>query len=126
MANETNTHSLLTRTVSWVALVVALGCLLFLALFVPTDRQVFARVLADFKIELPTLTVFVLSIPDSAFFAITAALALVCIVVQVRYRASGAVALFHILIIVVCCGAFVVYREAVIRPVVMLIGAFNK
>lgn len=123
MDNELPASRSLSTIVSWVALFVALGCLGFIAWYIPADRRVFMTMLRDFKMELPGSTELMLAIPDAAFAAGAAILACALVGVQWYTRAKGGAALVHMLAIVFCCITLVAYRESLFQPLTSIIRA---
>ena len=126
MANEPQPSSALMTAVSWGALLLALACLGFLAIYIPADRETFVHIFAAFGMKLPLATELMLSIPDAVFPAIAGVVALACVTLQLFVRAKGGVALFHMLIVVLCCMAFNAYRESILQPLIALMNDLSR
>jgi hypothetical protein len=121
MENQLPPQSALVTAISWAALLLALIGLGLLAFYIPLDRRVFVQLFADFRWKVPPSTELMLAIPDIAFPVVAAAIALVLVLLQWFVRAKAAVALFHMLTVVLCCAAFVVYRELLVQPLSALL-----
>ena len=106
----------LAVALSWVALLAALLFLGFTAWFIPSDRHHFISIYHDFDMELPASTRFMLAIPDLAFTMVALVLAFALLGGQMLIRAKNAIALVHMLIIVLCCVVIVGYRESLFQP----------
>ncbi len=125
MTIESNPPRTLTTVVSWLALVSALASVLYLAILIPTNRTMYERTLREFKVELPAATIFLFKIPAAVFPIAAVFVATICGVVQYRFRGQGGAALFHMLVIVLCCVAFTTYREVLMQPLFHLILALH-
>jgi hypothetical protein len=117
---------LLKTSVSWIALFLALSALAFLAIYLPMDRRPFQDAFADFRMPLPTATALLLSIPDVVFPAVAGLLALVSVVVHWLVRDRGGAALFHMMIVVFCCVAFTLDREALFQPLIAVLHGLSR
>lgn len=112
--------------VSWASLLLAVACLAFLAWYIPFDRRAYVAMFRDFHMQLPGVTMLMLSIPDVAFPLFAASLALIACVLQWRMRTNAGAALGHMLIVVLCCVAFVAYRESLFQPLSQLLRAISS
>ena len=126
MANESPPSSALMTAVSGGALLLALACLGFLAFYIPSDRETFVQIFVAFGMKLPLATELMLSIPDAVFPAVAGVMALASVTLQLFVRAKGSVALFHMLIVVLCCMAFNAYRESMLQPLIVLMNALAR
>ena len=77
-----------STVVSWVMMVVALISLGFLGWYIPTDRRGYEDLLKDFHMQIPALTLLMISIPDIAFPISAAVAGLIVILLQWFGRGS--------------------------------------
>lgn len=118
--------SRLATAVSWAALFVALVFLAFLAWFIPADRRVCLMIFRDFQMKLPVMTELMLAIPDLVFPITALVVAIALIGAHFRVRNKSAVALLHMVVIVLCCIVLVAYRESLHRPLAAMIRAMAE
>jgi len=111
--------------VSRAAFVLALTCLTFIAWRVPTDRLIYARIFADFRTNLPPVTMLVLSIPSAVFPAMACLVASAMIAVQWLAGNKIAAAVFYMLIILLCGVCYILYREAIVLPMVSMMQSVS-
>jgi len=107
----------LQAAVGRVAFVLALVSLGLFGWYVPAERDAYSRVLGDFHSEIPALTKVLLWVPNVAIWILAGGLAIAVLVVQFRVRDRTGGVLFHMLIVLSCCVAFLVYREVMQEPV---------
>jgi len=125
METEPREELPLACTVSWAAFALALLCLVLFGWYVPADQDWHRRVFLDFHSPIPTSTKIVISIPGLAIQIVAGLLAAAALAVQWRTRDRRNAALFHMLIVLCCCVAFLAYREAVQETMSMLIQALR-
>lgn len=121
MENDLPAKRHLTTIASWLALVFALGCLGYIAWYIPSDRRVYAQIFSDFGMELPPATKFMMTIPDAAFPTVAAILGCVLVGIQWFTRMKSGALIVHMLAIVLCCMALVAYRESLFHPLSSLL-----
>lgn len=125
MENDPPMKRSLTAITSWIAMLCALGCLGYIAWYIPADRRAYVTMFRDFKMQLPPATKLMIAIPDAAFPVSAAILACVLVAVQWLNRMKSGAAIVHMLAIVLCCAAFVAYRESLFQPPSSLIHAIS-
>ncbi|HEY5314718.1 MAG TPA: hypothetical protein VIK18_19445 [Pirellulales bacterium] len=106
----------MAAAVSWAVLLLELTCLGFVAWYIPMDRQRFMAPFRNFDLELPSVTILMLNIPDLAIWIAAALLAMMSCALQWRLRSKVAAAIFHMLVITFCCVTLVAYRESLFQP----------
>jgi phosphoglycerol transferase MdoB-like AlkP superfamily enzyme len=121
MQNSANPNTRTSTKTSWIMMAIALASLIFLALYIPPNRRANIRLLIDFKVEIPTLTQWILATPDFVFPVAAIALGIAAILVQWRGHGSVGSASFHMFLILACAAFFVVYRESLLQPIAELI-----
>jgi hypothetical protein len=110
---------------SWTAFLLALGCLSYIGLYIPAERQHSMRLFADFEVELPTATVRMLAIPDVAFYAFAIAFAATAVAIQWFARSKYGAVLYHAIIVMICSLILVTYREMVFSPLAALVQSLQ-
>jgi len=116
----TSTSQPSTKT-SWIMMVLALGSLVFLAVYIPHNRQESKRILVDFRVEIPPFTQWMLSIPDTAFPISAVIGAALVIFVQRWGRGSIHCASFHLFTILAGGAVYIFYRQSMFEPYDVLI-----
>lgn len=98
MENQQSKRLALKKAVSWAALVLALLCLAYAALYIPLEQYAFQRRYAYSKEPIPWLTRFLLSVDGAVFPVVAAAAGLAAFVLQWKYREQGGMAYLHLLL----------------------------
>jgi hypothetical protein len=115
-----------SAALSWGVFSLALAFVVSLCWYVPIDRAQYEAIMKDFHMELPGITMLVLQIPTIAFWITGGVLSLALIATQLGARSRQTAGLFHMLIVVGCCIAFMAYREAMTQPIVKLIDGISS
>jgi len=112
--------------ISWVMMIVALLSPGFLAWYIPMDRRAYEELLKDFKVEIPALTLVMISIPDIAFPTSAAVLGLLVVLAQWLGRGSIRSTSAHMVVVLLCAGIFVAYRESLFEPIATLMRGISS
>ena len=108
---------------SWLALAAACGTSAGVAWYVVADRPRWHQVFHDFRVELPTVTQWMLQVPDVAFAAAAVVAAGVAVAAQaVRRRRGGATAV-HLLVTLAAVLVLLAYRETIFQAFSALVLA---
>jgi hypothetical protein len=106
---------------SWAALCLGLMCVGNMAWYIPATRGNFVEIFKDFGAQLPAITQAMLGIPAAVFPVVAAGLAVAMLMVQWFVSSKGAAAIFHMLVMMLCCVALVAYREVLDQPFFALV-----
>jgi hypothetical protein len=112
--------------VSWLACVLALGCVAYAMAWFPTVGDEFKSIFKDFHLELPLLTQLALRIPHAAYFIVGTLLAIAVIGVQWKAPSRNTAASFHFLTIILCFIAYLLYQRAMLEPMIYLMQSMSS
>jgi hypothetical protein len=111
--------------VSWVMLMLVLGCGAYLAFFMPRGVRAYEEIFKDFRVELPAATKAILMIPPWVYYLAGAALAAPGIALQLMLRSKRDAAVFHVLLIALSGIIYTLYHEAMLQPMISLIQSVS-
>jgi hypothetical protein len=123
METKSSQESTLAIAVGWVAFALAILSLILFGCRFSTEQDAMRQIYRDFHTDLPAATKIVMAIPTLLVEVIVMLLAITDSNLQFRGKDRRSVVLFHILIVLGCCIAFLVYREIVQDQLFSLIQA---
>jgi hypothetical protein len=126
MESKSPGESRFQTTVSWGGLLLALASLAYVALRIPRERQLLARMFNDFQMKLPAPTQFMLMIPEAAIIAVAVALGLMALALQMSLRVKSNAMAFHLLLVIGCWVALAIYRELMFEAWIALMEGLSR
>jgi hypothetical protein len=123
METKSNDESGLAIFVAWLAFTLAIVSLALFGCRFVTEQDRLRPLYESFHADIPAATKFVLAIPALLVEIIIFFIAAIDADLQFRGKDRRSVVLFHILIILGCCIAFLVFREIIQEPLWSLMQA---